>query len=203
MRRAFLPVGDQALVQIVDAALDDAARRSGSWLVCRPGCTQCCVGVFSISLLDAARLQQGLEEMQRKDPERATAIRRRARAAVDRLSASFPGNAQTGILAQDEMAQAAFEDFANDEPCPVLDPETGTCDLYQHRPITCRAFGPPVRSEDGLGVCELCFHGATNEEIAACEMEVDPDDLEGKLLTEMRDGENSSGRTIVAFAVTD
>jgi Fe-S-cluster containining protein len=203
MRRPSLPAGDQILVQIVDAALDDATRRSGSWLVCRPGCTQCCMGVFSISLLDAARLQKGLEQVQRKDPERATAIRQRARAAVDRLSASFPGDAETGILDGDEEAQAAFEDFANDEPCPVLDPETGTCDLYQHRPITCRAFGPPVRSEDGLGVCELCFHGATDEEIAACEMEVDPDDLEAKLLGEMQDGGHSSGLTVVAFAVAD
>ncbi len=202
MRRISLPAGDQVLVQIVDAALDDATRQSGPWLVCRPGCTQCCMGVFSISLLDAARLQQGLEQMQRTDPQRATAIRLRARTSLDRLSASFPGNAKTGILAEDEEAHAAFEDFANDEACPVLDPETGACDLYQQRPITCRAFGPPVRSEEGLGVCELCFHGATDEEIAACEMEVDPDDLEATLLQEMQN-RNSLRRTIIAFAVAD
>jgi Fe-S-cluster containining protein len=77
-----------------------------------------------------------------------------------------------------------FSDFANDEPCPALDPVTGNCELYESRPMTCRVFGPPVRSEDGLGVCELCFHGATNEEIAACEMKPDPDDLESGLLEE-------------------
>ena len=43
--------------------------------------------------------------------------------------------------------------------------------------MTCRVFGPPVRSEDGLGVCELCFHGASEKEIAACEMSPDPNDL--------------------------
>ena len=48
--------------------------------------------------------------------------------------------------------------------------------------MTCRVFGPPVRSEDGLGVCELCFQGASDEEIAACEMKPDPDDLESRLL---------------------
>ena len=100
-------------------------------------------------------------------------------------------------------AEAAFDDFANDEPCPVLDPATGTCDLYEWRPITCRAFGPPVRSEEGLGVCELCFHGATTEQIAACEMEVDPDDLESKLLRQIEDTGGPSGRTVVAFAVRD
>jgi hypothetical protein len=69
--------------------------------------------------------------------------------------------------------------------------------------LTCRAFGPPVRSEVGLGVCELCFHGASDEEIAACEMEVDPDDLESKLLEEMENQGNLLGRTIVAFALAE
>jgi Fe-S-cluster containining protein len=85
----------------------------------------------------------------------------------------------------------------------VLDPANGTCELYESRPMTCRTFGPPVRSEDGLGVCELCFHGASDEEIAECEMEVDPDDLESRLLSEMQDAGTPSGRTIVAFAVAD
>jgi Fe-S-cluster containining protein len=203
MRTLSLPAGDQALVQIVDAALADATLRSGSWLACRPGCAQCCVGVFSISQLDAARLQHGLDELGRHDPRRAAAIRKRARAASNRLSAAFPGDPRTGILAEDEDAEARFADFANDEPCPVLDPVTGTCELYKSRPITCRAFGPPVRSENGLGICELCFHGASDEQIAACEMEVDPDDLESVLLTELEEGGSPSGRTVIAFALAD
>jgi hypothetical protein len=39
-------------------------------------------------------------------------------------------------------------------------------------------FGPPVRGAEGaIGVCELCFHGASEEEIAACEMTVDAETL--------------------------
>jgi Fe-S-cluster containining protein len=203
MRAMHLPPGDQKLVQIVDAALADAGRRSGSWLVCRPGCTQCCIGVFAITQLDAARLQHGLVELEEHDPQRASAVRARAQDAVVRLSPEFPGDRTNGILSDDETAEHRFEDFANDEPCPALDPATGTCDLYASRPLTCRAFGPPVRSEDGLGVCELCFHGASDEEIAACEMEVDPDDLESKLLEEMENQGNLLGRTIVAFALAE
>jgi Fe-S-cluster containining protein len=201
MRSSSLPPGDVKLVQIVDAALADANRRSGSWIACRPGCTQCCIGVFSISQLDASRLRHGLQDLEARDPQRADAIRERARAAIARLSAAYPGDPVTGILADDDEADARFEDFANEEPCPVLDPATGTCELYESRPITCRAFGPPVRSEDGLGVCELCFQGASDEEIAACEIEVDPDDLESRLLKEMEDAGAPSGRTIVAFAL--
>lgn len=203
MQRTSLPKGDQKLVQIVDTALAAATRRSGAWLACRPGCTQCCIGVFSISQLDALRLSQGLHELESRDPQRAGAIRERARAAIERLASAFPGDPKTGVLADNEDAEARFEDFGNDEPCPVLDPATGRCELYESRPITCRAFGPPVRSEDGLGVCELCFQGASDEEIAECEMEVDPDDLESRLLEELQEAGIPSGRTIVAFAVAD
>ena len=149
-----LPAGDQKLVQIVDAALTDAARKSGEWLVCRPGCTQCCIGAFAISQLDAERLRQGMRQLEASDPERALRIRQRVRASVQRLSRDFPGDSKTGILAAYDSAMACFTDFANDEPCPVLDPATGRCDLYSARPMTCRTFGPPVRSgpEGGLGI---------------------------------------------------
>ena len=201
MAKLHLPKRDQELVQILDAALADAARRSGDWLVCRPGCTQCCLGVFAISQLDAARLQHGLAELSRHDPLRAEAVRRRAQEAARRLAPGFPGDPRTGILGEDEDSRRRFEDFADDEPCPVLDPANGTCDLYSSRPTTCRAFGPPVRSEEGLGVCELCYHGASDAEIRSCEMEVDPDDLESKLLDEIRERGGPSGNTIVAFAL--
>ena len=67
--------------------------------------------------------------------------------------------------------------------------------------MTCRTFGPPVRSEGGLGVCELCFHGATDEQIAACEMVVDPDDLESKLVGKLEQTRGLRGQTVVAYAV--
>jgi Fe-S-cluster containining protein len=201
-----LPAGDGALIQIVDTAVADAARRSGEWLVCRPGCTQCCMGVFAINQLDAVRLQHGLARLEKSDPQRARRVRERARASVRRLAAEFPGDADTGVLDaavldEGSKAEERFGEFANDEICPVLDPETGLCELYDARPMTCRTFGPPLRSGDGLGVCELCFHGATDEQIADCEMVADPDDLESKLLEKLEGARGLRGRTIVAFAV--
>lgn len=115
------------------------------------------------------------------------------------LSKEFPGDPTTGLLDESEGAQERFDEFANDVPCPVLDPTTGTCDLYEHRPMTCRAFGPPIRTEEGLGVCELCFQGASNEEIARCEMVVDPDGLEENLIAKL-DKRGARGHTIVAMA---
>jgi Fe-S-cluster containining protein len=198
-----LPSGDQALVQIVDAALADAARRSGKWLACRPGCSQCCVGVFAINPLDAMRLRKGLSELEAQDPERAARVRARASDAVARLSPEFPGDPATGLLEKDNSDEACkrWDDFANAEPCPVLDPATGMCELYEFRPITCRTFGPPLMAETGLGVCELCFDGASEEEVAACEMHPDPQNLEAALLTQMEGTVDTSRETIIAFAL--
>jgi Fe-S-cluster containining protein len=157
--------------------------------------------VFAIHQLDALRLQQGLTDLETADPQRARRIRERAWASVGRLSGEFPGNVKTGVLDEGPEAEQRFEEFANDEPCPVLDPKTGLCDLYEARPMSCRTFGPPVQSDGGLGVCELCFHGATDEQIAACEMVADPEDLESKLLVKLEKDRGVGGRTVVAFCV--
>jgi len=194
-------ISDFQLVQIVEAALLETARKSGHWLACKPGCTQCCHGVFAINQLDAARLRGGLLDLASRDPERAQRVRQRAIESVAQLSLGFPGDPSTGLLSQSEDAQEQFDAFANDEPCPALDPDAGTCDLYASRPMTCRVFGPPVRSDEGLGVCELCYQGATAEEIAACEMVPDPDDLESALVEELGRKSGATGNTIVAFAL--
>jgi Fe-S-cluster containining protein len=199
--RSLLPTRDQTLVQIVDAALVDTAHKSGKWLVCRPGCAQCCIGVFPINQLDAVRLREGLVHLSEHAPERADRVRQRAREAVSRLSKEFPGDSISGLLDEGEEAEQRFAEFANDEPCPALDPATGLCELYEARPMTCRVFGPPVRSEDGLGVCELCFQGASDEQIAACEMNADPEDLESALVEELEEATGAHGQTIVAFCL--
>jgi len=197
-----LPPQDKKLVQIVDAALFDAEWRSGDWLICKPGCTPCCIGVFAIDQLDVLRLQEGLAHLDVTDPDRAARIRQRARESWERIASKFPGDRNTGILGDDDEAAEEFEEFADYEPCPALDPERGTCDVYAWRPITCRVFGPPIRSEGGLGVCELCYHGATPDQIAGCEFKLDEADaLQAELVGEL-DKAGSKGRTIVAFALT-
>jgi Fe-S-cluster containining protein len=162
--------------------------------------------VFAVNQLDAARLRQGLADLEAIDSGRAAAIRNRARIAIQRMAAQFPGDAKSGILDErvfhaGSKAEARFEQFGNDEICPVLNSNTGRCELYNSRPMTCRTFGPPVRSEDGLGVCELCFHGATDEQIADCEMVADPEDLEADVLRELERETDARGRTIVAYCV--
>ena len=186
---------DRELIQIVDAAMAEAVRLSGAWVVCKPGCAECCVGPFPITQLDAWRLREALAQLERRDPERAARVRSRARESVARLT-DFPGDLTTGILDETEEAEERFAALPDEGYCPALDPEALTCDLYDARPITCRIFGPAVRSGgDVLGVCELNYRGATDEQIAACQVQVDPGGLEDALIQ----GERQ--QTIVAFAL--
>ena len=190
------------LVQIVDAALADSAARSGSHLVCRPGCTQCCIGVFPIAHEDAARLRAGVDLLTQSDPARAARIQARVAASLTRLDPWFPGDIATGILHEDYEAAILFEEFANDEPCPVLDLDHGTCDLYEHRPILCRTFGPPMRTEEGnLATCELCYTHASTEEIAACELNPAVPDLEAASNEAFNAAHTLHGETLIAYAL--
>ena len=149
---------DRELLRVLDDDWAEAARRTGAWLVCRPGCTDCCIGPFPITRLDAERLARGLAELTEIEPDRAERVRERARRAL----------------------RTAAED---DEPCPALDPSSGSCDLYAWRPVSCRTYGPPVLiGEVREPPCVLCFVGASTAEIERCRIEPDRDDLEGVLL---------------------
>ena len=185
------------LIQIVDAALASAVARSGPHLACRPGCAQCCHGVFEISSLDALRLREALNT---SPPDLKARIEARLNQARDHLAPFFPGDPQTGILADDEQAVELFEEWAHADPCPILDPVTQTCDLYAARPILCRTFGPPIRNdpedpEAGLAICELCFNEATPEEILAAEI-----DSSFRTLQQQEEASLPYATTIIAFA---
>jgi Fe-S-cluster containining protein len=193
-----LPAGDAELVQIVDATLAEAARTAGPLLVCRQGCTQCCFGAFAVSQLDALRLRTGMDALRESDPAIAAELESRATEWIATYGPDFPGDTETGLLGESDEDRERFEDYANDAACPALNPATGLCDVYAWRPMTCRVFGPPVRMGEGnaLGHCELCFTGASEAEVAACEMPL-PHALEAKLLNEIP----TKGEALVAFAL--
>ena len=132
----------------------------------------------------------------------AQRVHTRAAQSRTRLLAEFPGDPATGLLFTEPQHEEAFADFANDEPCPVLDPDTGTCDVYAFRPVQCRTFGPPVRDEDDhLTVCELCFVDAPAEEVARCEMDQSWRQQEEALIENAEQQSALFGPTLVAFAL--
>lgn len=192
-----LESGDLLLLESLEAALREAARRAGRWLACRPGCTECCIGPFPITELDAWRLRRGHAQLAEDDPDRAARILARAWQAAQAMSHEFPGEPNSGSLSGDFEAEERFFQRYEALPCPLLDPETGLCELYAARPISCRTFGPPVRiGMENLPPCRLCFAGADPETVEACRVQVDPEDLEQTLLDA-----TGRARTVIALAL--
>lgn len=202
-RELDLDRADRRLLAVVEEAMSEAVRRAatdaGSWLACRPGCTECCHGPFPVNRLDARRLRQGLAELAVQEPERARAVAERARRQLPILRQGFPGDPETGLLADNDEAAEPYFTAHGPLPCPALDPATGRCDLYAWRPLTCRTFGQPVRiGESALPPCHLCFLGASGETVEACRVEPDPHGVEDRIVDRLGEEE-----TLIAFVLAN
>lgn len=199
-----LVVLDQRLMAAVDAAGAEARSLAGDRLACRLGCTDCCHGPFPIDALDADRLRRGLAELSERDAVRAEHLRERARSALEVLRPDFPGQARAGRLDTESPQLEAYLTRHAELPCPALDPLSGACDLYSHRPLACRTFGPPVAlAGTPLDPCVLCFVGADLQIIEACR--VTPDlSAEAAAFAELaRTGADPDVETLVAFVLAD
>jgi Fe-S-cluster containining protein len=192
---------DHELLRVIDDAWQQAVSLSGSMLVCKIGCTECCIGPFPINMLDAWRLREGMRQL---PPDRAERIRLRAGGAWRRMRAAFPGDAGSGIFHEDEDAEERFSSTFAQEPCPALDPRSGTCELYAHRPLSCRTFGPPVRiGGENLPPCRLCYQGASDHRVNACRIEIDPEMIEDAILSDMEQDGSPPGQTLIAFVLKE
>ena len=188
---------DRQFLAGISEVMTEAARLSGHWIACRPGCTECCLGPFAINQLDALRLRKGLALLDEYDLPRAERVRARAKAYIAAIAQEYPGDPATGALWDEEGLPASMESVY----CPALDRDTGCCDLYEARPITCRTFGPATRTTaEVVSTCELCYAGATDEEISRCAVDVDREGMERELVGALERA-GARGMTIIAFAL--
>ncbi|MEZ5400457.1 MAG: YkgJ family cysteine cluster protein [Bryobacteraceae bacterium] len=165
------------LLLVLEDAAEEARRRAPGAIACAAGCGECCHRMFAITEADAARLRRGLESMERTDPARAAGIRERARAAWDRVKADFPGDAETGILKSNEEWRDWFWARTQGVPCPVQDPESQACSMYEHRTAACRLYGPLIRvGEEWSGPCPKCYAGFERAEMEAAAPAIDVDE---------------------------
>jgi Fe-S-cluster containining protein len=202
LARNSLLRADRDLLESVDGAIASAARRAGDQLVCRAGCSECCSGPFPINRLDAWRLAEGMTSLRQRDPARADAVHARARRMVAAFASTFPGDPVTGRLGGDETAEDRFFEEQSAVPCPVLDPATQTCELYEHRPLFCRTYGPPVTfCGENLPPCRLCFTTAPPKTIEACRAVPDRHGLERAILDRLKRDGGDDAETIIAYAI--
>ncbi len=142
----------QQLLQSYDGWFSGVLDRYPEAISCRKGCSQCCRGLFDISLLDAWVLQQGFARL-------PAALRRqvkaRCAARLVELQQRWPGLRSPYFLNNlpDEGWTAMPEGDLT--PCPLLSAE-GLCLVYAHRPLTCRLHGLPQIDQGGEVFDESC-----------------------------------------------
>jgi Fe-S-cluster containining protein len=143
------------VLERADDFFDSVMESQPQNLQCGRGCSLCCHGLFEIGSADVPLIAEGLEKLH---PRRRAMIVRRAQEIVE--SSAHPDLRECSPLEKER-----FFDRTASTPCPNLD-KSGSCMIYEQRPLICRTFGLPLRDDVRMlgEVCELNFTSATEEE---------------------------------------
>ena len=147
------------LLESIDSWFQQAQLQFPQAIQCRLGCSGCCRGFFDITLLDAALVHHGLQQL---SPERIESIRTRSSIRLTELQQRWPGFESPFLL--NGMPDSEWTEMPEEDetPCPFLD-EDGLCLIYHDRPMTCRLHGLPNIDFSGESFsddfCSLNFTG--------------------------------------------
>lgn len=137
--RAVLPLFRLVTDAVVGVAASEAEAR-GERISCRAGCGACCRQVVPITLPEARRLAEVVDEM----PEpRRSAVQARFRDAVEAIARDgwlerFARMEANPERTREAIVAVGLEYFRLGVPCPFLEQES--CSIYGERPLVCRQF---------------------------------------------------------------
>lgn len=134
------------LLQEVDQWFDACIARHSRAIACHHGCSECCRGLFDITLLDALYLKRGFDLLPASVQQ---AVQVKAAGRLHNLTTLWPDFARPWTLNHIPEEQWDLMMPEDDEtPCPLLS-EQGACLVYAHRPMTCRLNGIPMIDTSG------------------------------------------------------
>ncbi|MEE4604681.1 MAG: YkgJ family cysteine cluster protein [Desulfobacteraceae bacterium] len=130
----------EALVAQADAAFDRVKAAHADCVKCEEKCADCCHALFDLTLIEALYIHHKFNDKY-QGSEKAEVLEKSNRA--DRRTYKIKRKAykelQAGKNEGEILAAMALERVR----CPLLN-EKDLCDLYDHRPLTCRFYGIPT-----------------------------------------------------------
>ena len=134
------------LLREVDGWFQRCLDQHPDLIACRNGCSECCRGLFDITLLDALFLKRGFDEL--PEPQKAGLVRS-AIGRLQQLSHLNPAFIEPWLL--NGIPESDWDVLMPEEdetPCLLLS-ESGECLVYDSRPMTCRLNGIPLIDVSG------------------------------------------------------
>ena len=141
----------EALSRAADQVFERVKREFPDCVRCREECADCCYALFDLTLIEALYLNEKFKARFAGE-KRETLLERANRAdrAVHKLKRKAYRDLNAGKPESEILAALGDERVR----CPLLN-DQDLCDLYEHRPITCRLYGIPT-SIGGRGrTCSL------------------------------------------------
>ena len=162
----------EALSQAADQVFEKVRAEFPQCVKCERECADCCHALFDLTLIEALYINDRFKA-RFKGGEREAALERANRA--DRKIHKLKRDAYRELKAGKEESDILADLAAEKVRCPLLN-DRDLCELYDHRPITCRLYGIPT-SIGGLGrTCALSgFEGGQSYPT------VDIDKIHGRL----------------------
>ncbi len=134
------------LLKEVDEWFGRSRERYPAAIHCGQGCSECCRGLFDITLLDACYLKRGFDRL--AQPVRGEVLAK-AEACLGGMQESWPEFTAPYLLNyRPEEDWEALMPEDDGTPCLLLD-AAGSCLVYAHRPMTCRLNGLPLLDLSG------------------------------------------------------
>ncbi len=139
------------VVETADQAFEKIASEYPDCVKCHARCADCCHALFDLTLIEALYINHYFNERFSGD-DREQLVEKTNRA--DRKIYKIKRNAHKASMegkSEDEILAVLAEERAR---CPLLNKEE-QCDLYEHRPITCRLYGVPTAIRGKGHTCGL------------------------------------------------
>lgn len=129
------------LLSEVDGWFQGCLEHHPDLIACRNGCSECCRGLFDITLLDAMFLKRGFDGLSEQCKAEITSAATRRLKALTQLNPAFVEPWLLNGIPEDDWDVLMPEE--DETPCLLLSGQ-GECLLYDYRPMTCRLNGIPL-----------------------------------------------------------
>ena len=130
----------EELVEKSDDAFEKVRSAYAECVKCEEKCADCCYALFDLTLIEALYINHKFNE-KKKGAEKRELLEKANKA--DRLVHKIKQKAHRDFQAgksENEILAGLAEQRVR---CPLLN-EAELCDLYDHRPLTCRFYGIPT-----------------------------------------------------------